>query len=292
LSTRNSLKFTTKYAILTEIYSKILKRLRRREKIRSDKLAELNKFLNRVIQGDCLEVMRDIPDGSVDMILCDLPYGTTACKWDAIIPFEPLWEQYERIIKDNGAIVLTASQPFASALLMSNHKLFKYELIWDKVGTSSGVLAKKRPLKSHENILVFYKQQPTYNPQMREGIRWHRGGKMRKTPAFYGESKEIGKPFSDRTNLKYPKSIITVSNANRTHNIHPTQKPVPLFEYLIRTYTKEGEIVLDNCIGSGTTAVAAINTNRQFIGIEREPEYVEIANNRIEEARAAKAGAK
>jgi site-specific DNA-methyltransferase (adenine-specific) len=255
-------------------------------------LAELNRFLNRVIQGDCLEVMRDIPDGSVDMILCDLPYGTTACKWDAVIPFEPLWEQYERIIKDSGAIVLTASQPFTSALIMSNPKIFRYELVWDKVGTSSGVLAKKQPLKSHENILVFYKKQPTYNPQMTKGTKWHRGGKSKKTPRIYGEQKTFGKPMPDKSELKYPKSIVTVSNANRTHNVHPTQKPVALFEYLIRTYTNEGEIVLDNCIGSGTTAVAAINTNRQFIGIEREPEYVEIANKRIEEARAAKAGAK
>lgn len=248
----------------------------------------MGELLNRVTQGDCLDVMREIPDKSVDMILCDLPYGATACKWDTIIPFEPLWEQYERIIKDNGAIVLTASQPFTSALVMSNPKLFRYELIWDKVGTSSGVLAKKQPLKSHENILVFYKKQPTYNPQMRKGDKWHRGGKMRKTPTIYGSSREIGKPKTDESDLKYPKSIITESNANRTQNVHPTQKPVGLFEWLIRTYTNEYEIILDNCIGSGTTAVAAINTNRQFIGIEREHEYVAIANQRITDTLKAK----
>jgi site-specific DNA-methyltransferase (adenine-specific) len=229
--------------------------------------------------------MKEIPDGSVDMILADLPYGTTACKWDTIIPFEPLWEQYERVIKDNGAIVLTASQPFTSALVMSNTKLFRYELVWDKVSTSSGALAKKQPLKSHENILLFYKKQPVYNPQMTAGKQWKRGGRGRETPQYYGVKKKLGKPKSDMTNLKYPKSILVISNANRLNRIHPTQKPVALFEYLIKTYTNEGDVVLDNVIGSGTTAIACINTGRNFIGIEKEQKYVELARRRVELAR-------
>lgn len=260
-------------------------------------MAELNNFLNRVIQGDCLEVMRDIPDGSVDMILCDLPYGTTACKWDAIIPFEPLWEQYERIIKDNGAIVLTASQPFTSALVMSNIKLFKYEWIWEKSRTVGFLNAKNAPLKKHESVLVFSKgatangskRNMKYFPQglreineVRKSVRQEGDAVVGTRPSRKGEyvAKYTG----------YPASVLKINNEKT--QVHPTQKPVALFEYLIKTYTNEDEVVLDNCIGSGTTAVAAINTDRQFIGIEREPEYVEIANKRIEEARAAKAGAK
>ena len=237
--------------------------------------------LNKIYNEDCLEGMKRIPDKSVDMILCDLPYGTTACKWDTIIPFEPLWEQYERVIKDNGTIVLTASQPFTSALVMSNPSMFRYSLVWDKVATASGVLAKKQPLKSHEDVNVFYKKQPKYNPQMVEGKQWARGGKVRSTPKIYGEKKEIGLPTSDKTNMKYPKSVLTISNANRLGRLHPTQKPVALFEYLIRTYTNENETILDNCMGSGTTAIACINTNRNFIGFELDENYHTVANERI-----------
>ena len=237
--------------------------------------------LNKIYNEDCLEGMKRIPDKSVDTILCDLPYGTTACKWDTIIPFEPLWEQYERIIKDNGAIVLTASQPFTSALVMSNPSIFRYSLVWDKVATASGALAKKQPLKSHEDINVFYKKQVTYNPQVVEGKQWVRGGKVRSTPEIYGVKKEIGLPTSDKTNMKYPKSVLTISNANRLNRIHPTQKPVALFEYLIGTYSNEGETILDNCMGSGTTAIAAINTNRNFIGFELDETYYTLANERI-----------
>ena len=227
--------------------------------------------------------MDDIPDGSLDIVLCDPPYGTTACKWCSIIPFEPLWEQYERIIKDDGAIVLTAMQPFTSALVMSNPKLFRYDLTWDKVAITNPFLANKRPLRCHEDILIFYKKQPTYNKQMVRGKKWSRGGAEKNwTTETLGGSKLL-KKGDDTTDLKNPKSILTVSSADRTNIEHPTQKPVALFEYLIRTYTNEGEVVLDNCIGSGTTAVAAINTGRQFIGIEQEVEYVEIANNRISE---------
>lgn len=232
--------------------------------------------------GDCLEVMKEIPDKSIDMILCDLPYGTLKLKWDIIIPFDKLWEQYDRIIKDNGAIVLFGSQPFTSQLINSNLKLFKYEIIWDKVNISNPMLAKKQPLKSHENICVFYKKQPTYNPQMTEGVVWNRGGsgaKLSKHNAFDINIKRECK--SDKTNLKYPKTIWVESNSNRTNRLHPTQKPVNLLERLIKTYTNEGEVVLDNCMGSGSTGVACLNCDRKFIGIELDEEYFDISVNRI-----------
>ena len=237
--------------------------------------------LNKIYNEDCLEGMKRIPDKSVDMILCDLPYGTTACKWDAIIPFEPLWEQYERIIKDNGAIVLTASQPFTSKLVMSNPKIFRYDITWDKVAVSNPFLANKRPLRSHEDVLIFYKKQPTYNKQMRVGTKRKRGGSKSKwTTGTLGNS-SLSNIGNDTSNLKNPNTVLTISNANKNNRIHPTQKPVELFEYLIKTYTNEGETVLDNCMGSGTTAIAAINTNRNYIGFELDEEYYNLANERI-----------
>ena len=235
---------------------------------RSDEL-ELNKIYNE----DCLEGMKRIPDGSVDMILCDLPYGTTACKWDTIIPFEPLWEQYERVIKDNGAIVLTASQPFTSALVMSNPDIFRYEWIWEKEQGVNFLLAKKQPMKVHENILVFSRKQTTYKPQMTYGKPYVSGK---------GDSGEVtGRVVKKQTKnngTRYPRSVQRI---NRETGIHPTQKPVALFEYLIKTYTNEGETVLDNCMGSGTTAIACLNTNRNFIGFELDKGYFDIANERI-----------
>ena len=238
-------------------------------------------FINKVICGDCLEVMKDIPDKSVDMILADLPYGTTACKWDTRIPFEPLWEQYKRIIKDNGAIVLTASQPFTSALVMSNIKMFKYDLIWDKQLTSGFLNANRMPLRSHEDILVFYSKQPTYNPQKVKGKKNHSKGKMTsETNNDYGKYGKI-----DNTeilgDMKHPRSIISFEKPHPSKSIHPTQKPVALFEYLIKTYTNEGDLVLDNCAGSGTTGVACKKTGRNFIGIEISPKYCKIAQERL-----------
>ena len=245
--------------------------------------------MNKVIQGDCLEVMKDIPDKSIDMILCDLPYGTTACKWDTIIPFEPLWEQYKRIIKDNGAIVLTASQPFTSALVMSNSDMFRYEMIWEKSKVTGFFEAKNKPLVIHEVILIFskskysngVKNKMNYFPQGLKSI-----SKVLK-PNLRGEKDKTGHNFQrpstmneytqEKTN--YPRSIIKINSEART--IHPTQKPVALFEYLIKTYTNEGDIVLDNCAGSGTTGVACKNTNRNYILIEKEPEYIEIINKRL-----------
>lgn len=242
-------------------------------------------YINEIIQGDCLEVMRDIPEKSVDMILCDLPYGTTACKWDSIIPFEPLWEQYERIIKENGAIVLTASQPFTSALVMSNPRWFKYEWVWDKVRGVGFQVAKYRPMMRHESVLVFGKGRVNYYPIMEERE------KIKKSKCYTSSDSNPLK-YNDNKVREYthrnPTSIQVFSNASQKGKVHPTQKPVALFEYLIRTYTNEGELVLDNCIGSGTTAVAAINTRRNFIGIEREEEYVNIARQRVSDAIKAK----
>jgi len=240
-------------------------------------------FINKIIQGDCLEVMKDIPDKSIDLVLADLPYGTTACKWDTIIPFEPLWEQYKRVIKDNGAIVLTASQPFTSALVMSNIKMFKYELIWNKDLCKNPGLAKIRPLPSFENILVFGKGKVVYNPQMEEGKPYN---DVRKKPTQVHNGNEHKYGFSGNTvnvinnGYRFPKSVITIRNANFKGQ-HPTQKPVALFEYLIKTYTNEGDLVLDNCAGSGTTGVACKNLNRNFILIEKDKEYCKIAEERL-----------
>jgi site-specific DNA-methyltransferase (adenine-specific) len=236
---------------------------------------------NKIYQGDCLELMKQIEDKSVDLILCDLPYGTTACKWDTIIPFDKLWEQYKRIIKDNGAIVLTASQPFTSALVISNIKMFRYELIWEKEKATNFMLLSKQFGRVHENILIFYKKQPKYNPIMIPA----NPDKIDKRKRFNDVIKKDGvipeiklyRPKDD--GLRYPTSILYF---NRDENsLHPTQKPVALFEYLIKTYTNEGDLVLDNCIGSGTTAVACVNTKRNFIGIELSEEYCKIANERL-----------
>lgn len=233
--------------------------------------------MEKVIQGDCLEVMKDIPDKSIDMILCDLPYGTTACKWDTIIPFEAMWEQYRRVIKDNGAIVLTASQPFTSALVMSNPKMFRYDLTWSKNAVTGFLNAKRMPLRSHEDILVFYKKLPTYNPQKTQGKPYRKN--MRGQTQIYGKFNEHRPENID--GLRNPTSIIHIHNGNRSEKVHPTQKPVALFEYLIKTYTNEGDTILDNCAGSGTTGIAARNLKRNFILIEKEPEYIEIINKRL-----------
>ena len=229
--------------------------------------------------GDCLERMKEIPDGSVDMVLADPPYGTTACKWDSVIPFEPLWEQYRRVAKRNAAIVLTASQPFTSYLVMSNPNAFKYSAVWDKVNSASGLHAKIQPLRSHEDVLVFGFARLPYNPQMEPAKP--RVDKVRSIPngeAFSGKSAER---VYDNGGMKYPKSVWRFSNASQRGKVHPTQKPVALMEYLIKTYTNEGETVLDNCMGSGTVGVACKNLNRKFIGIEKDETYFKIAQDRI-----------
>ena len=234
----------------------------------------------KLIHGDCLEEMKNIPDKSIDMILCDLPYGTTQNKWDSVIPLEPLWEQYKRIIKDNGAIVLFAQTPFDKVLGASNLKMLKYEWIWEKQQGTGFLNAKKMPLKKHENILVFYKKLPIYNPQMiGNEIRTIKRNKNGKTTDNYGKF-----TYDEQSTYvgRYPTSILSFDRDK--NKLHPTQKPVPLLEYLIKTYTNEGEIILDNTMGSGSTGVACINTNRKFIGIELEEKYFNIAKTRIEEA--------
>ena len=230
--------------------------------------------------GDCLEIMKDIPDKSIDMILADLPYGTTACKWDTIIPFEPLWEQYERVIKDNGAIVLTARQPFTSMLITSNKKMFRQTWVWDKVIGVNFMNAKKMHIQGFEDICVFYKKLPTYNPQMEEGTPFKdsRETKHRTETEALGSRAKYTPQNNNGT--RYPRGIIRFS-ARNNKPLHPTQKPVALLEYLIKTYTNENETVLDNVMGSGSTGVACINTNRNFIGIELDEDYFEIAKKRI-----------
>ena len=243
--------------------------------------------LNKIYNEDCLEGMKRIPDGSVDMILCDLPYGTTACKWDEVIPFDLLWEQYERVIKDNGAIVLTASQPFTSALVMSNARWFKHSWVWHKKNAGNMLVAKYQPLKTTEDILVFSKkgERVNYYPILSYGHEDRSNEKaVEQKTDLYGKIKGGGFKHGNNkpADARYPKHIIEISNANQRGKVHPTQKPVPLFEYLIKTYTNEGETVLDNCMGSGTTAIACLNTNRNFIGFELDKGYFDIANERID----------
>lgn len=236
----------------------------------------------KLYQSDCLEVMKDIPDESIDCIITDPPYGTTACKWDSVIPFEPMWEQLNRIIKSNGAIVLFGSEPFSSALRMSNIKNYKYDWVWDKIGTTGFLNAKKRPLRRYELISVFCNKTPVYYPIMEERGKPRKKGNYNKNNDGKGEM-VYGK-FENVTtinNLYYPTDILQFSNAVNKGKVHPTQKPVTLLEYLIKTYTFEGETVLDFTMGSGTTGVACKNLNRNFIGIELDETYFNIAKERI-----------
>jgi len=233
--------------------------------------------------GDCLEVMQDISDKSIDMILCDLPYGVTQNKKDVIIPFDKLWLQYERIIKDNGAILLFSQGTFFVDLVNSNRKLFRYDLIWDKQLTSGFLNAKRMPLRQHEIIAVFYKKSPTYNPQFTQGLPSHTKGSKYKTKDNVNNNYGYFRPLETvNTTNKYPTSIISIQKPHPSKAVHPTQKSTELLEYLIKTYTNENELVLDNCMGSGSTGVACINTNRKFIGIELDEKYFNIAKNRIE----------
>ncbi|MGG3924928.1 site-specific DNA-methyltransferase [Metabacillus fastidiosus] len=238
---------------------------------------------NTIYSMNCLEGMKHIPDKSVDLILCDLPYGTTNCRWDSIIPFEPLWEQYKRIIKDNGAIVLTSSQPFTTKLIASNLKWFRYEWIWKKGNHVTGFPnANRMPLKNHENVCVFYKKLPTYQPQ---GLMLIKPKRVQREPSMQALGKQnatLKKSHIVRYK-NFPKSILDFPRDSKT--FHPTQKPVALFEYLIKTYTNEGEVVLDNCMGGFTTAVACDNAGRRWIGFELEEDYCEKGLKRINENR-------
>lgn len=224
--------------------------------------------------GDCLEVMKSIPDKSIDMILCDLPYGTTKNKWDSIIPLEKLWIQYKRIIKDNGAIALFAQTPFDKVLGSSNLKMLRYEWIWNKKRPTGFLNSKKMPMKQHENILVFYKKLPVYNPQLTKGKPYHTYSKSASTN--YNKFNTNYETKND--GWRYP---IDIQSFSPETGLHPTQKPIALLEYLIKTYTNENELVLDNCMGSGSTGIACINTNRKFIGIELDNNYFNIAKDRI-----------
>ena len=229
--------------------------------------------------GDCLELMKDITDGSVDMILCDLPYGTTACKWDSVIPFKPLWEQYKRLIKDEGAICLFGSEPFSTELRHSNLKMFKYDWIWEKEQGANFMLCKHQPYKVHEIISVFSKKKHLYIPQMTEGNPYISG------KGTSGDiTNNVAKVQTRNNGTRYPRSIQRFNTEKSKGSFHPTQKPVALLEYLIKTYTNEGGTVLDNCMGSGSTGVACVNTNRRFIGIELDDKYFEIAKQRIDAA--------
>jgi DNA modification methylase len=243
--------------------------------------------INEIYNQDCLEGMKYIDDKSIDMILCDLPYGTTQCKWDIIIPFDKLWEQYERIIKYNGAIVLFGSEPFTSLLICSNVKHFKYNWIWQKNKCTGFLNAKKQPLNDHETISVFYKKQVIYNPQMTNADKIYKRGLVVRDKELgiqqsdnYGEQKSF---IQVDNGLRYPKRIQYFNNNFTREQLHPTQKPVELCEYLIKTYSNENDLILDNCMGSGTTAIAAINTNRNYIGFELDNKYYEIALKRIEQ---------
>lgn len=239
--------------------------------------------MNKIFLGDCIEIMNTMEDKSVDMVLCDLPYGITGCDWDSVVPFDKLWESYERICKENCAIVLFASQPFTTDLINSNRSNFKYSLVWSKNVPTGMSYAKYRPMKYHEDILVFYKKQPVYNPIMKERIGV--GKACYNYDHYCGNSNHVK---YEKVKKKYDPDFVQPSSVlnfkvvpNRNGKLHPTQKPIDLCEYLIKTFTNENDLVLDNCCGSGSTLVAAKNTNRKFIGIEKEEKYFIIANNRI-----------
>jgi site-specific DNA-methyltransferase (adenine-specific) len=242
----------------------------------------------KLILGDCLEEMEKLESGSIDMVLTDPPYGTTACKWDAVIPLWPMWLRLKRLIKPNGAIVMTASQPFTTTLIASNMEMFKYEWVWDKKRITNPMLAKKMPLKQHENVVVFYKKQPTYNPQPYKkntvGLMSDKNLNKSHTSDNYGDTGIV--QSDNKAEFGYPRSLLTqipiMNNLSKDKSgLHPTQKPVALMEYLIKTYTNEGETVLDFTMGSGTTGVACQNLNRNFIGIEKDEKYFKIAQERI-----------
>jgi DNA modification methylase len=243
----------------------------------------------KLLHGDCLELMKDIPDKSIDMILCDLPYGTTACKWDVVIPFEPLWKEYKRIIKDRGCIALFGSEPFSSHLRMSNIKDYKYDWVWEKDKGTGFAFSNKQPLRKTENISVFYTNTPFYDSQ---GVKLDKPYTHTLPVVTSDSSKGASAHNLEETGVR---KYATYTHAKKTNliyfardsqkgSLHPTQKPIALLEYLIKTYTIENETVLDNCMGSGSTGVACINTNRNFIGIEKDDKYFEIAKNRIEKA--------
>lgn len=247
--------------------------------------AEERSSMIQIFNEDCLDGMARIQDGAVDLVLCDLPYGTTACSWDTVIPFEPLWKEYRRVLKHNGALALMAAQPFATDLINSARKIFRYDLVWEKTAPAGFANSHRMPLRSHELVLLFYRRQPTYNPQglvklekpiVRRGTRKVGG-------VYHGLDKDCVQEYTN-----YPRSVLRFSFKGR--RIHPTQKPVELMEYLVRTYSNPGDLVLDNCMGSGTTAIACMNSGRRFVGFEQDEKYFAAARKRID-ARAAELAA-
>lgn len=235
-------------------------------------------------QGDCLEIMKELPNKSIDMILCDLPYGKSIADWDIVISVDKLWKEYNRIIKDKGIVVLFGNEPFSSLMRISNIKNYKYDIKWNKLNHSSPLLAKKQPLRIYEDIMIFYKKQPTYNPQMKVGKPY------KKNYGYKKHNNSInGVLMLDRDNesgLRYPNNIINFPmSRNNQPRLHPNQKPIELLEYLIKTYTNENDLILDNCMGSGSTGIACLNTNRNFIGIELDENYFEVAKERINNAK-------
>ena len=243
----------------------------------------------KIYQGDCLELMKNIKDKTIDCIICDLPYGVTSKnKWDTIIPYEPLWKEYKRIIKDNGPIILFGQDKFTAKTMLSNEKMHRYNLIWNKVLTSGFLNAGRMPLRKHEDIMIFYKKLPTYNPQFTEGKPLHGMGekfkKVKNNNNNYNDFNSCNNPSANREGdtKKYPKSILTFPRPASSKMLHPTEKPVELLEYLIKTYSNENDVILDNCMGSGSTGVACLNTNRRFIGIELDEKYFNIAKDRLE----------
>lgn len=237
----------------------------------------------KLLNGDCLDIMQEIPGGSVDLILCDPPYGTTDCKWDNVLPLDKLWAEYKRVLKPNGAAVLFAAQPFTTRLISSNRKAFRYCWYWVKNQPTGFTYARYQPMRKVEDICVFYEKMPTYNPQ---GLLAVKNPKIRQKPSADRESiykrGTLAKPYTTRF-TNWPKNVLQFSTER---GLHPTQKPVPLLEYLVKTYTNEGDTVLDSCMGSGSTGVACKRTGRRFIGIEQDPKYYEIARKRIEETKA------
>jgi site-specific DNA-methyltransferase (adenine-specific) len=245
----------------------------------------------KLYNDDCLEVMKELPENYIDMVFCDLPYGTTQNFWDNIIPFDELWEQYNRVVKDNGAIVLTAQQPFTSKLIVSNLSCFRYEWVWEKNKSTGHLNAKKMPMKSHENVCVFYKNLPTYNPQKTTGHKPFGAVKPKDNipvPEVKRNYNHVRRQFGNdgKTTDRYPRSIqkFPVINNDNKEKWHPTQKPVGMIEYFIKTYSNENDIILDNCMGSGSTGIACLNSNRKFVGIEIDKEYYEMAKSRIDES--------
>lgn len=238
-----------------------------------------NKMTMQLIQGDCMKAMNDIQNKSIDMVCCDMPYGTTQCKWDVEFSLAHMWKHYERVVKDNGAIVLFAQTPFDKVLGCSNLKDLRYEIIWEKTSATGHLNAKKMPMKAHENILIFYKKLPTYNPQKTMG-HTRKTSKTGKTYSSDCYGDESAKPFYDSTE-RYPRSVQVFATDKQKSKLHPTQKPLALIEWLIKTYSNEGDRVLDNCMGSGTTGEACKNLSRNFVGIELDKEYFKIAQSRI-----------